>query len=280
MCSSGSIAASDVANKYKQIMISPSTTGPDMTARGIPIVFRTCPNDKVQGKVAADFVLKNKWMRAALIHDKSTYGQGLVDVFKETFTKGGGQVLAYEAITRGDKDFTPVLTKIKALNPQVVNLGVMVAEGSLIVRQMSQIGLNAKIVGFDGIYSQKDFVEACGKAAVGAYCTYAKTPDSAVFKEWQNKFAAKYGGPPIAYAPYGYDAAKVMMAAVEKTAQKKGDGSLVIGKKALRDAVSATKYEGITGLISFDPHGDRNQIAISMNVVACESGKCSYRETK
>jgi branched-chain amino acid transport system substrate-binding protein len=277
MCSSGSIAASDVANKYKQIMISPSTTGADYTSRGIPVVFRTCPNDKVQGRVAAEFVLKNKWMRAALIHDKSTWGQGLVDVFRDTYTKGGGKVLAYEAITRGDKDFTPVLTKIKALNPLVVNIGTMVAEGSLMVRQMNQIGLKAKIVGFDGIYAQKDFVEADGKAAVGVYCTYAKEPAGPVFKDWQKNFSAKYGAP-IAYAPYGYDAAKVLMAAVEKAAQKKGDGSLVIGKKALRDAVSATKYEGITGPISFDQHGDRSQIAISMNVVACENGKCAYKE--
>jgi len=279
MCSSGTIAASDVHNKYKQLAISASATSQDVTARGIPIIFRLCWNDKIQGKVAADFVLKNKWMKAALIHDKSTYGQGLVDVFKETFTKGGGKVLAYEALTRGDKDYSPILTKIKPLNPQVVNFGGMVTEGTLLIRQMRRMGIKSKFVGYEGVYSEKDFIQASGKAAVGAFATYSKTPDSAIFKEWQKKFQAKYG-PPVAYAPHAYDSAKVLLMAVEKVAQKQGDGSLVIGKKALRDAVSATKYDGITGPVSFDQYGDRIGIVVTVNEVVCEGQKCFFKEVQ
>jgi branched-chain amino acid transport system substrate-binding protein len=279
MCSSGTIAASDVHNKYKQIEISASATGQDVTARGNPIIFRICWNDKVQGKVAADFVLKNKWMKAALIHDKSTYGQGLVDVFKETFTKSGGKVLAYEALTRGDKDFSPILTKIKPLNPEVVNFGGMVTEGTLLIRQMRRMGIKSKFVGYEGVYSQKDFIDASGKAAIGAFATYSKTPETEIFAEWQKKFQAKYG-PPVAYAPHAYDSAKVLLMAVEKVAQKQGDGSLVIGKKALRDAVSATKYDGITGPVSFDQYGDRIGIAVTVNEVVCEGPKCFFKEVK
>jgi len=279
MCSSGTIAASDVHNKYKQIEISASATGQDVTARGNPIIFRICWNDKVQGKVAADFVLKNKWMKAALIHDKSTYGQGLVDVFKETFTKGGGKVLAYEALTRGDKDFSPILTKIKPLNPEVVNFGGMVTEGTLLIRQMRRMGIKSKFVGYEGVYSQKDFIDASGKAAIGAFATYSKTPETEIFAEWQKKFQAKYG-PPVAYAPHAYDSAKVLLMAVEKVAQKQGDGSLVIGKKTLRDAVSATKYDGITGPVSFDQYGDRIGIAVTVNEVVCEGPKCFFKEVK
>ena len=279
MCSSGTIAASDVHNKYKQIEISASATSQDVTARGNPIIFRLCWNDKVQGKVAADFVLKNKWTKAALIHDKSTYGQGLVDVFKETFTKGGGKVLAYEALTRGDKDFSPILTKIKPLNPEVINFGGMVTEGTLLIRQMRRMGIKSKFVGYEGVYSQKDFIDASGKAAIGAFATYSKTPETEIFAEWQKKFQAKYG-PPVAYAPHAYDSAKVLLMAVEKVAQKQGDGSLVIGKKALRDAVSATKYDGITGPVSFDQYGDRIGIAVTVNEVVCEGPKCFFKEVK
>jgi branched-chain amino acid transport system substrate-binding protein len=279
MCSSGTIAASDVHNKYKQIEISASATSQDVTARGNPIIFRICWNDKVQGKVAADFVLKNKWTKAALIHDKSTYGQGLVDVFKETFTKGGGKVLAYEALTRGDKDFSPILTKIKPLNPEVVNFGGMVTEGTLLIRQMRRMGIKSKFVGYEGVYSQKDFIDASGKAAIGAFATYSKTPETEIFAEWQKKFQAKYG-PPVAYAPHAYDSAKVLLMAVEKVAQKQGDGSLVIGKKTLRDAVSATKYDGITGPVSFDQYGDRIGIAVTVNEVVCEGPKCFFKEVK
>jgi branched-chain amino acid transport system substrate-binding protein len=277
MCSSGTIAASDIHNKYKQVEISASATGKDVTARGIPIIFRICWNDNIQGKVAADFVLKNKWMKAALIHDKSTYGQGLVDVFKATFEKGGGKVLAYEALTRGDKDFSPILTKIKPLNPEVINFGGMVAEGTLLARQMRRMGIKSKFVGFEGIYSEKDFIQAAGKAAIGAFATYSKNPKSQVFTDWQKKFTAKYGAP-VAYAPHAYDAATVMMMAIEKVARKQGDGSLVIGKKALRDAVSAIKYEGITGPISFDQYGDRIGIAVTVNEVVCEGERCFFKE--
>ena len=277
MCSSGTIAASDVHNKYKQTLISPSATSADVTNRGIPIVYRLCWNDNVQGKVLADFVLKNKWMKAALIHDKSTYGQGLVDVFKETFTKGGGQVLAYEALTRGDKDFTPVLTKIKPLNPEVVNFGGMVAEGTLLIRQMRRMGIKSKFVAFEGVYSEKDFIQAAGDAATGAYVTYSKTPSSKIYMDWLSKFKAKYG-PPVTYAPHAYDATNVLLMAVEKVAQKQPDGSLIIGKKALRDAVGATKFDGITGPVSFNQVGDRIGIAVTVNQVVCEGQKCFFKE--
>jgi branched-chain amino acid transport system substrate-binding protein len=279
MCSSGAIAASDIHNKYKQTVVSASSTGAQVTARSIPIIYRLCWNDNVQGKVLADFVLKKKWMKAALIHDKSTYGQGLVDVFKDTYTKGGGKVLAYEALTRGDKDFSPILTKIKPLNPEVINFGGMVTEGTLLVRQMRRMGIKAKFAGFEGVYSEKDFIQASGGAATGAFATYSKSPGTQVYADWVKKFQAKYG-PPVAYAPHAYDAAKVLLMAVEKVAQKKDDGSLVIGKKALRDAVAATKYDGITGPVSFNQVGDRIGIAVTVNEVVCEGQKCFYKEVE
>jgi branched-chain amino acid transport system substrate-binding protein len=144
---------------------------------------------------------------------------------------------------------------------------------------MRRIGIKSTFVGYEGVYSQKDFIDASGSAATGAYATYSKTPDTTVFTDWQKKFQAKYG-PPVAYAPHAYDAASVLIKAVEKVAQKKDDGSLVVGKKALRDAVSATKYEGITGPVSFDQFGDRIGIMVTVNIVACEGGKCFFKEVK
>ena len=279
MCSSGTIAASDIHYKYKQVMVSASATAPAVTARGIPIVFRLAPNDNIQGAAAAEFALKNKWTKVALVHDKSTYGQGLVDVFKETFLKGGGQVIAYEAITRGDKDFSPVITKIKHLNPPLVNFGGMAAEGSLLIRQMSRAGLKSKFLAFEGCYTEKDFIQASGKAAIGSYVTYAKSPGGTIFAEWEKKFEAKYG-PRQTYSPQGYDTATILWMAIQKVAQKKDDGSLVIGKKALRDAVAATKHEGVTGMVMFDAYGDRVGAAIAVNQVVCEGEKCFFKELK
>jgi branched-chain amino acid transport system substrate-binding protein len=279
MCSGGSIPASDVHNKYKVVMISPSSTSLELTARGIPIFFRTCWNDKIQGKAAAEFALKNKWSKVAVLHDKSAYGQGLADEFKRHVEAGGGKAVAYEGLTRGDKDFSPVLTKIKPSEPQLVYFGGMAAEGSLVVRQMRRIGIKGRFLSDDGCYTEKDFIEASGKAAEGAYVTYAETPKAAMFDAWVKKFEAKYGKRQT-FSPQAYDAVKILMMAVEKVAQKKDDGSLVIGKKALRDAVAATKYDGVTGSIAFDQQGDRTGSVVAVSKVVCEGGKCAFKEMK
>jgi branched-chain amino acid transport system substrate-binding protein len=129
MCSGGSKPASDVHNKYKVVMVSPSSTALELTARGIPVFFRTCWNDKIQAKRAAAFAWSQMWTKVAAIHDKSDYGQSLAEDFAENMRARGAEIVAFEGITRGDKDFSPVLTKIKPFRPQLVYFGGMAAEG-------------------------------------------------------------------------------------------------------------------------------------------------------
>lgn len=273
MCSGGSKPASDVHNKYKVVMISPSSTALELTARGIPIFFRTCWNDKIQAKRAAAFAVKNKWTAVAVLHDKSDYGQSLADDFAKNVKGKGGKVLAFEGLTRGDKDFTPVLTKIKPLNPQLVYFGGMAAEGVLVVRQMKRVGIKANFMSDDGCFTEKDFIKAGGKATNGCYVTYAKEPDPS----WVKRFETKYG-PRQTFSPQAYDAAYILMRAVEKVAKKGSDGSLTIGKKALRDAVAGTGYNGITGRIAFDPHGDRTGSVVVVYKVVEEKGKRFFKQ--
>ncbi len=274
MCSGGSKPASDIHNKYKVVMISPSSTALELTARGIPIFFRTCWNDKIQARRAASFVYSRKWTRIAVLHDKSDYGQSLGEDFAEHIRAKGGKILAIEGITRGDKDFTPVLTKIKPLKPQLIYFGGMAAEGSLVVRQMKRVGLRkTHFMSDDGCYTEKDFIQAGGKAANGCYVTYAKQPDPA----WVKKFEAKYG-PKQTFSPQAYDAANILMMAVEKVAEKRPNGSLVIGKKALRDAVADTKHNGITGEIAFDTYGDRTGSVVVIYKVVEEDGKRFFKQ--
>jgi len=276
MCSGGSKPASDVHNKYKVVMVSPSSTALELTARGIPIFFRTCWNDKIQAKRAAAFAKSRGWTNVAILHDKSDYGQGLAEDFGKNIEEGGGKVLASEGITRGDKDFTPVLTKIKPKKPQLIYFGGMAAESVLIVRQMKRAGIRkAHFMSCDGSYTEKDFIQAGGKAANGAYITYAKEPDP----NWVKKYEAKYG-PRQTFSPQAYDAANILMAAVAKAAKKQGDGSLVIGKKALRDAVKATRLDGITGKISFDIYGDRTGSVVVIYKVVDEGGKRFFKQMK
>ena len=273
MCSGGSKPGSDVHNKYKVVMVSPSSTALELTARGIPVFFRTCWNDKIQAKRAAAFAWSQMWTKVAAIHDKSDYGQSLAEDFAENMRAKGAEIVAFEGITRGDKDFSPVLTKIKPSRPQLIYFGGMAAEGVLIVRQMKRVGLRkANFMSDDGCYTEKDFIQAGGNAALGSYVTYAKEPDPG----WVKKFEAKYG-PRQTFSPQAYDASNILMMAVEKAAKKKPDGSLVIGKKALRDAVSATRLDGITGKISFDKYGDRTGSVVVIYKVVEENGKRFFK---
>lgn len=274
MCSGGSKPASDIHNKYKVLMISPSSTALELTARNIPIFFRTCWNDKIQAGRAAEFAVKRGWRSIACIHDKSDYGQSLAEDFGKNIRAQGGKILAMEGITRGDKDFTPVLTKIKPLKPELLYYGGMAAEGVLIVRQMKRIGFaKTEFMSDDGCYTEKDFIQAGGVASTGAYVTYAKEPE----KAWVERFTAKYG-PRQTFSPQAYDATRILMAAVEKAAQKQPDGSLLIGKKILRDAVAATQMDGITGKIAFDPHGDRTGSVVVVYRVTEEGGKRFFKQ--
>ncbi len=274
MCSGGSKPASDIHDKYKVVMVSPSSTALELTARGIPIFFRTCWNDRIQAERAAAFAIKRGWTSVVVLHDKSDYGQSLAEDFGKNIEKRGGKVLASEGLTRGDKDFSPVLTKIKPLRPKLIYFGGMAAEGVLVARQMKRVGLRkTHFMSDDGCYTEKDFIQAGGKASNGCYVTYAKEPDPV----WVKRFEAKYG-PRQTFSPQAYDAATILMRAVEKAAKKQPDGSLIIGKKALRDAIAATAYDGITGRIAFDAHGDRTGSVVKIYKVVDENGKRFFKQ--
>ena len=273
MCSGGSKPASDIHNKYKVIMISPSSTAMELTSRDIPIFFRTCWNDSAQAKRAAAFALSRNWTRVAVLHDKSDYGQSLAEDFAEHMRGKGGTILTIEGLTRGDKDFAPILTKIKAMKPTLIYFGGMSAEGVLVARQMKRVGLKAHYMSDDGCYTEKDFIQAGGKATNGCYVTYAREPDP----DWVKKFESIYG-PRQTFSSQSYDAANILMRAVEQVAKKQPGGALIIDKKALRNAVADTKYEGITGKIAFDPYGDRTGSAIVIYKVVEKNKKRFFKQ--
>jgi branched-chain amino acid transport system substrate-binding protein len=257
MCSGSSIPASKTFEKNGYIMISPSSTAAEYTARGMQNVFRTCFNDAVQGKVAARYaanVLKLK--TAAVLHDKSQYGQPIAENFQKTFEELGGKVVTFEGVTRGDKDYRPILTKIKPMKPQAVYFGGMAAEGSLVVRQMRDIGINkALFLSDDGCYSVPDFIEGAGEASDGAYITFAR-PAGEALDAWSKRFEERFGNPPVVFAPQAYDATNALLMGIEKAGKVQDDGSLVIGKKALADAVRSLEFQGATGTVGFTETGD------------------------
>ncbi len=262
--------------------VSPSNTAPYLTDpnRGPEYdgYLRTCHNDKVQGAVAAQFAWTQlKVKKAATIHDGSVYAEQLAKVFAETFKKLGGTITAQEAVAPTDTDMRPVLTKIATGKPEFIYYPIFIAAGGHITRQAKEIkGLEkVSLMGADGIFSP-DFYKAAGEAAIGMYHS---SPDFSAFaggyKSFLEKHQKKYGEKPLApFHAHAYDAAMMVFAAIEKVAKRAPDGTLYIGRKALRDALYATKnFKGLTGTLTCDKYGDCADPKIAVYKTTAENVK-------
>jgi branched-chain amino acid transport system substrate-binding protein len=245
--------------------ISPSNTRPALTAEDRDATYagylRTAHSDAFQGKAVAEWAFNEKGVKtAATIHDGSAYAEALQQVFADEFTALGGEIVAQEAVSKGQTDMSPALTTISAAQPELLYFPVFVAEGGFIAQQALETpGLeNVVRIGSDGMFTP-DFVTAAGAGAEGMFLS---SPNFSAFQagyaQFLEKHQAKFGEAPVsAFHAHAYDAANMLFAAIEKVAVKNTDGSLFIPKKALRDAVFATKdFQGLTGVLSCSPTGD------------------------
>ena len=262
--------------------ISPSNTRPALTAPDRDATYagyaRTAHSDAFQGRAVAEFVFNElKLTKAATIHDGSAYAEALQQVFTDEFKALGGEVVIQEAVSKGQTDMKPVLTKVAAANPEVIYDPVFVAEGGFLWAQHTEVpGLeDVVMIGSDGMFTS-DFVKAAGSAAEGGYLS---SPNFSAFQAgyaaFVTKYEAKVGKKPIsAFHAHSYDAANILFAAIEKVAVKGSDGTLYIPKKALRDAIFATKdHQGITGVLSCSASGDCGAPLIAMyQISARETG--------
>jgi branched-chain amino acid transport system substrate-binding protein len=281
-CSSEARPGAPILWKAGIPTVSPSNTGPFLTDpnRGPEYngYLRTAHNDKVQGAVAAQFAFDQlKVKKAATIHDGSPYAEQLQAVFAETFKKLGGIITSQEAVAPSDTDMRPVLTKIATGKPEFIYYPIFIAAGGHITRQVKEVrGLERiALMGADGIFSP-DFYKAAGEAAIGMYHS---SPDFSAFAEgykgFLEKHQKKYGEKPIApFHAHAYDATMMIFAAIEKVAKKGPDGTLHIGRQALRDALYATKdLKGLTGNITCDQYGDCADPRIAVYITKAENVK-------
>ncbi len=263
-CSSAARPAAPIISDAGLTLVSPSNTAPDLTdpAKRSAGYMRTAHNDKVQGKVAAEFVYNELGLtKVATIHDGSPYAEGLVNAFTDNFTALGGQITSAEAVNPDDTDMRPVLTKIASGAPEMVYFPIFTKAGGFVASQSKEIPelANVQLMGADGLFST-DFLNAAGSAAVGMYLS---SPDFSAFgSDYSEKFLpayeAKYGEKAIsAFHAHSYDAANLILAAVEQVAQEGADGSLRIDRADLRAALLATsEYQGLTGILTCDENGD------------------------
>lgn len=261
-CSSEATAGLPIISDAGLLMISPSNTAPALTdpeQTWKPGYYRTAHNDLFQGRVAAEFAYNELGARSvATIHDGSPYADQLQQVFAATMEELGGTVTAREAINVGDTDMTAILTQIAAGSPDVLYFPIFTPEGPFIVAQAASIpGLEETILmGSDGLLAE-NFAPDSGPNAVGSYLS-GPYVQGATYDAFLAKWTTKYGGsPPSGFHAFAYDATNILLDAIVKVAQQGEDGSLSIGRQALRDAVSATAgFNGLTGTLTCSEYGD------------------------
>ncbi len=241
--------------------ISPSATNPKYTQQGFATAFRVVAHDGQLGGTLGRFAVKEtKATSIAIIDDRTAYGQGVADEFEKAVKAAGGKIVGREYTNDKATDFNAVLTKLKGAKPDLVFFGGMDAVAGPMLRQMKQLGLNAKFMGGDGICTgelAKLAGDAMGDGQVVCAEASGVTADKAkAMDDFKAKFKTKFNADVQIYAPYVYDATMVMVAAMQKA-------NSTDPKKYLPE-LAKISHDGVTGKISFDPKGDIKNGALTL----------------
>lgn len=266
------------------VEISPSNTNPKLTlgadwatgtkTRGYKTYFRTATTDALQGAFAAQYAFTTAGKKKAfVVDDKQTYGAGLAGIFKDSFTKDGGAVIGTDHVSTGDKDFSTLVTKIKASGADLLYYGGQYDEASLLSKQLKAAGAAIPLMGGDGMYSDT-YITTGGAGTEGDLVTSVGVPvdtlDTA--KDFIAKYkAAGYPGDYGTYGGYSYDAATAIIKSVGKVVAD-NNGKLPTDARAkVVDGVQAANFDGIAGHVSFDEFGDTTNKQLTVYQV--KSGK-------
>lgn len=258
-----SIPASAIYNGAGIPMISGASTNPALTEQGFKGVFRVVGRDDQQGPAVANYLLAAaKPKTAAVIDDATAYGEGLANEVEKTLKAAGVKVLPREKGTDKTADWKAVLTKIKGKKPDVVFYGGMDATGGPLLKQARELKLGALFSFGDGACTDK-MAELAGAAAEGLICSQPGIPVQAAGKQFLEGYRAKFNSDPILYSPFTYDAAKLLIAAMQKA--DSADPAKYL------PALAAIDYNGASGNVQFDEKGDRKDA--EMTIFTMKGGK-------
>jgi branched-chain amino acid transport system substrate-binding protein len=261
VASSRSLAAAPIAQKHKIPMISPSSTNPKVTEVG-EFIFRVCFIDPFQGTVMAKFAHENlKAKKVAILRDvKSDYSVGLADYFKKKFEELGGEVIGDASYQSGEMDFKAQLTQIKGGKPDAIFIPGYYTEVGLIARQARALGITAPLLGGDGWDSSK-LSEIGGPAINGSYFSNHYTTESTdpLVVEFIKRFKERTNETPDGLAALGYDAARILIQAMERAEE--------VTPESIRNELAKTEdFVGVTGRISIDQQRNANKPAVVVKV--------------
>jgi branched-chain amino acid transport system substrate-binding protein len=265
------IPSSEVYKEVMLAMISPANTNPLVTDRGYKNVYRVCGRDDVQGVVGSEFAAKTlKAKTVYIVHDKTTYGQGVAEFFKADAEKKGMKVLGFEG-SEEKSNFDPIVTPIKARNPDLIYYGGIYEGGAPFFKASREKGLKSKFLGPDGMDSS-DVAKIAGKATVGMYYTSVSGPVTVYpkAKAFAEQFKKKFGKNPEPFSANAYDATGIMIKAMENVVAS----GKPLTREAISDAIRGVKYDGVTGTFEFDSKGDpKKSLYFVLQVVSDDPAK-------
>jgi branched-chain amino acid transport system substrate-binding protein len=251
-CSGSSIPASAVYAEEGILQISPASTNPALTedaaAKGWNTVHRVCGRDDAQGIVAGAFLAeKYKGKKVAILHDKTAYGKGLADETKKNLNKAGVQEAMYEAYTAGEKDYSALVSKMKAAGIDAFYVGGYHTEAGLMIRQAHEQGYEPQLVSGDALVTD-EYWKITGPAGEGTLMTFQPDPrKKKAAMELVKAFQAD-GYDPEGYTLYTYAAVQVWAEAAKRT------NSLDTDK--LADEIRGGTFDTVIGKLTFDEKGD------------------------
>jgi branched-chain amino acid transport system substrate-binding protein len=262
------IPAGEIAETLKCVMISPWSTNPKTTidqssGASKRYVFRACFTDPFQAVVLAKFALNDLGAkRAAVLYDVSSEAPlGQATLFRDTFTANGGEIVAFETFTTGDKDFSAQLTKIRATEPDIIFLPTYYNDVPLIAQQARRLGIDAPLIGSDA-WSSPEIIKLGGADVEGAYfsnhfSTEIATDRAAQFVE---AYTARFGQAPDDVAALTYDACALLTEAITRAGAN--------DREAVRSALARIReFDGVTGTFRFEPgSGDPRKSAVILQI--------------
>jgi len=273
-CSGAGVPMSQVISQAGYFMVSPSNTAPSLTdpdQAWNPGYLRTAHNDRVQGAAMADFAFNELGLTsAAAIHDGDPYTEGLANAFSQSFQELGGEIVEFTAVNVGDTDMRPVLTAVSAAGPpEIIYYPVFTNECAFLTKQAKEVsGLEeTELAAADGCISDAA-AEAIGPDGEGMYFS---GPDIAftgeLYERFKEAYREKYGSDTLSvFHAHGFDATNLTLDCVEQVATQEDDGTIHIGRQAMRDCLYATEgYQGITGTLTCDQYGDCADPKISVS---------------
>lgn len=275
LISSTSLACTKIAQEHKIPMLTPSATNPVVTFNNgqvLDYVFRSCFIDDFMGSIMANFALESLNVKSAviLVDSSSDFSKGLAVVFEETFTANGGKILGKEAFLAKDTDFKATLTKIKALNPEVIFIPANYQEVGMIIKQARELEIDIPFVGVDAWDSPKLFEIAGNEALNNTYYPGHFSPDDTdpAVQKFVQEYKEEYGQVPDTQAVLGYDSVLVIADAIKRAGSDEPE--------KIKEALAITKdLQVVAGIITMDAkHNPVKGAAINEN----KDGKVTFKQ--